>query len=265
MGIGVSGWYLPPFQTSSLPGEEFSLWGCPVTKGQHWSLAESHTSLDLRGSQRKIHSLVSGCEMLVLQARLSWKTSCEPTQQKSVSRLGGNTSIQLLVFSSVEVGPSFCSLPHPEIFLQYFSENTGLFHHESQLSGSKAKRSQTPLPWSSISNNSSFGKRLKLLISRSPSWTPFPIPIFLVFSKHLTSLNPWLLQLLSFCKHTFFGEVWTALRVFSLTHSPSLKSISACPVFNHFWLKGKSKANEQINGHLNVCSVAYHVTKIVIS
>lgn len=100
---------------------------------------------------------------------LSWKTSCEPTQQKSVSRLGGNTSTQLLVFSSVEAGPSFCSLPHPEVFLQYFSENTGLFHHESQLSGSKAKRSQTPLAWSSISNNPSFDNRLKLLISRSPS------------------------------------------------------------------------------------------------
>lgn len=61
MGIAVSG-YLPPFQTSSLSGEEFSLGGCPVTQGQHWHLAESHTSLDLWG----FHSLGSDRDSEIL-------------------------------------------------------------------------------------------------------------------------------------------------------------------------------------------------------
>lgn len=162
-------------------------------------------------------------------------------------------------------GPSFCSLPHPEVFPRYFSEDTGLFHHESHPSGSEAKTPQTPLAWSSVSNNPAFGKRLNQRPPDLPHEPGFPIPLSLVFSKPLTSPNPWLFQPVCFCKPTFLVKVWATSRLCLLTHSPSLNSISACPTANRFLTKRQIQRHERINEHLNVCSVAHHLTEAVVS
>lgn len=188
---------------------------------------------------------------------------CVNLHSKRAPRLQENIWTQLLVFSSMGAGPGFCSLPHPEVFPRYFSEDTGLFHHESHLSGSEAKTPQTPLAWSSVSNNSAFGKRLN---QRPPDLPHEPVSQFLFL---WCSLNPWLLRTLDFsscfCKPTFLVKVWATSRLCSLTHSPSLNSISACPTANRFLTKRQIQRHERINEHLNVCSVAHHLTEAVVS
>lgn len=141
--------YLPASQTHNFPGEQSSTEGCPVTQGPTLSIGRvtEITVWNCRVSTRKSTFCkvrrtmwnVDTCGPVTSETDAAQKTLCELKQQQSVSWLWENT-VADVQYIAMKTAPGFSTLPHPEVFLQYFSDNTRLFHHASQLSVSKAAR-----------------------------------------------------------------------------------------------------------------------------
>lgn len=220
MGIGVSGWYPSPFQTSSLPGEEFSLWGCPVTQGVLKLGRVTYKSGSVRFPEKN-----------PLFGKRMWNVGTPGPFYLGRFHVNPHSKSQSPGLEEIPQHSCWCSvqwkLAQVSALFLTLKSSFSIFLRTQDFSTMKAsclapKQRDHKHHWPGL-----VSAIIPLLTTGWNSWSPdLPHKPISQFLFPWCPLNPWLLQLVSFCKPTFLVKCELLLGC-PLTHNSSLNSISA--------------------------------------